>query len=148
MVIRQANKFDIELIAKLCIENWKKVYIGLLPNEFLNNLDVSDGINKWQEYLGKEKTMIFVAYDDWQFLGFSACKEDDEIENCLYLDSLHVSENSRGKGIGTKLINTVGGYAFSQGYNFMSICIIKGNSTAKNLYEKLGAKHYKYLALD
>ncbi|WP_160687104.1 GNAT family N-acetyltransferase [Clostridium sp. C2-6-12] len=143
MVIRKANDSDIELIANLYIENWKKTYRGLLSNEFLNSLKVSDGIQKWQEYLKKERHMIFVAYEDEKFLGFSACKEDDEIESCLYLDSLHVSEASRGKGIGTKLINTVGHYAYSQGYKCMSICIVKGNSNAKILYEKLGATHYK-----
>jgi ribosomal protein S18 acetylase RimI-like enzyme len=143
MVIRKANDSDIEFIANLYIENWKKTYIGLLSNEFINSLKVSDGIQKWREYLVKERNMIFVAYEDEKFLGFSACKEDDEIEHCLYLDSLHVSEASRGKGIGTKLLNTVGHYAYSKSYKCMSICIVKGNSNAKDLYEKLGAKHYK-----
>ena len=99
MVIRKAKDSDIELIANLHIGNWKKTYIGLLPKEFLNSLKVRDRIQKWQEYLGKERHMIFVAYEDEKFLGFSACKEDDEIAHCLYLDSLHVSEASRGKGI-------------------------------------------------
>lgn len=143
MLIRKVNDSDIELIANLYIENWKKTYIGMLPNKFLNSLKVSDAIQKWQEYFRKERHMIFVAYEDEEFIGFSACKEDDEIKHCLYLDSLHVSEASRGKGIGTKLLNTVGNYAYREGYKCMSICIVKGNSNAKGLYEKLGAKHYK-----
>lgn len=84
--------------------------------------------------------MIFVAYESGRILGFSACKDDKEIGRCLYLESLHVSEDSRGTGIGTKLINSVGKYAFSNGYAYMSICIIKGNDNAKHLYEKMGAK--------
>ena len=144
MVIREANDRDIELIVNLYIENWKKTYVGLLPDKFLNSLNIIDGVKKWKEYLIKEKHMIFVAYEDEKFLGFSACKEDDEIEHCWYLDSLHVSEASRGKGIGTMLINTVGHYAYTTGYECMSICIVKGNDNAKRLYEKLGAKHYKY----
>lgn len=143
MIIRKVNDSDIEFIANLYIKNWKKTYIGMLPNKFLNSLKVSDGIQKWQEYPRKERHMIFVAYEDEKFLGFSACKEDDEIKNCLYLDSLHVSEDLRGKGIGTKLLNTVGNYAYKEGYKCVSICIVKGNSNAKGLYEKLGAKHYK-----
>lgn len=143
MIIRKVNDSDIEFIANLYIKNWKKTYIGMLPNKFLNSLKVGDGIQKWQEYPRKERHMIFVAYEDEKFLGFSACKEDDEIKHCLYLDSLHVSEASRGKGIGTKLLNTVGNYAYREGYKCMSICIVKGNSNAKGLYEKLGAKHYK-----
>ena len=143
MNIREANAEDMELIANLYVMNWKKTYVGLLPDNFLNGLTVNDGINKWQEYLTKEKHRIFVAYENENFWGFSACKEDEELKNCLYLDSLHVSESSRGKGVGTKLINTVGSYAYIKGYEHMSICIVKGNDNAKNIYERLGAVHYK-----
>ena len=143
MNIREANAEDMELIANLYVMNWKKTYVGLLPDNFLNGLTVNDGINKWQEYLTKEKHRIFVAYENENFLGFSACKEDEELKNCLYLDSLHVSESSRGKGVGTKLINTVGSYAYIKGYEHMSICIVKGNDNAKRIYKKMGAKHYK-----
>ena len=143
MNIREANAEDMELIANLYVMNWKKTYVGLLPDNFLNGLTVNDGINKWQEYLTKEKHRIFVAYENENFLGFSACKEDEELKNCLYLDSLHVSESSRGKGVGTKLINKVGSYAYIKGYEHMSICIVKGNDNAKRIYEKMGAKHYK-----
>ena len=143
MNIREANAEDIEPIASLYVMNWKKTYVGLLPDNFLNGLTVNEGIKKWQEYLNKEKHMIFVAYENEKILGFSACKEDEELKNCLYLDSLHVSETSRGKGVGTKLINTVGSYAYIKGYEHMSICIVKGNDNAKRIYEKMGAKHYK-----
>ena len=116
MNIREANAEDIEPIASLYVMNWKKTYVGLLPDNFLNGLTVNEGIKKWQEYLNKEKHRIFVAYENKKILGFSACKEDEELKNCLYLDSLHVSETSRGKGVGTKLINTVGSYAYIKGY--------------------------------
>ena len=143
MNIREANAEDIEPIASLYVMNWKKTYVGLLPDNFLNGLTVNEGIKKWQEYLNKEKHRIFVAYENEKILGFSACKEDEELKNCLYLDSLHVSETSRGKGVGTKLINTVGSYAYIKGYEHMSICIVKGNDNAKRIYEKMDAKHYK-----
>ena len=143
MNIREANAEDIEPIASLYVMNWKKTYVGLLPDNFLNGLTVNEGIKKWQEYLNKEKHRIFVAYENEKILGFSACKEDEELKNCLYLDSLHVSETSRGKGVGTKLINTVGSYAYIKGYEHMSNCIVKGTDNAKRIYEKMGAKHYK-----
>ena len=134
MNIREANAEDMEPIANLYVMNWKKTYIDLLPDNFLNGLTVNDEIKKWQEYLTKEKHRIFVAYENESFLGFSACKEDEELKNCLYLDSLHVSEISREKGVGTKLINTVGNYAYIKGYEKRSICIVKGNDKAKGLY--------------
>ena len=54
MNIREANAEDIEPIASLYVMNWKKTYVGLLPDNFLNGLTVNEGIKKWQEYLNKE----------------------------------------------------------------------------------------------
>ncbi len=82
------------------------------------------------------------------FLGFLAYRPDDEIKQCLYLDSLHVSQKARGKGIGTKLIQNVFQYAINKKYHNISICIVKGNENAKKLYTKLGAVHYKYFIDD
>lgn len=99
-------------------------------------------MKKWLKYLN-EKSSIFVAYEEEDFLGFVASKKDEEEETCWYLDSLHITTNARGKGIGTKLIYKVGQHALKEGYKSMSICIVKGNDNAKSIYEKLGAIHYK-----
>ena len=142
MIIREAVKDDIKNIAKLYITNWKETYKGLLCEEFLNKLTQEYGEKKWQKYL-KEGNPIFVAYEEDVFLGFVACKKDEEVEDCWYLDSLHINKNSRGKGIGTALICKVGQHALKEEYKTMSICIVKGNDNAKMIYEKLGAVHYK-----
>lgn len=142
-IIKKAGIEDIGSIAKLYISNWKEVYKGLLPDEFLNHLNIQDRKKKWKTFMEKEKHSIFVAYQENEFLGFTSCKIDDEIENCMYLDSLQVTKQSRGKGIGSKLLSTVGHYSYLCGYKKMSICIVKGNDNARKLYEKLGAKHYK-----
>lgn len=142
MVIRDAVDNDIANIAKLYVSNWKETYNGLLPEDYLDGLTQEYAVKKWIKYL-KEENRIFVAYEENEFLGFVACKKDDEEEHCWYLDSLHVSKYSRGKGLGTKLIYKVGKHALKYGYKRMSICIIKGNDNAKVIYEKLGAVHYK-----
>ena len=92
----------------------------------------------------KENHNIFVAYDEQNhFLGFLAYKPDNEIKQCLYVDSLHVLQKSRGKGVGTKLLQYIFQYAIDRKYNNISICIVKGNDNARKLYTKLGAVHYK-----
>ena len=95
MEIREATNADVASIAKLYTENWKETYKDLLPDEFLDHLNFEDSKQKWGSYLLEKGHKIFVAYEKEVFLGFSACKEDDEIQNCLYLDSLHVSKAAR-----------------------------------------------------
>lgn len=142
MIIRFAVDTDLDDIAKLYVYNHKTTYRDLLSEEYLNSLTFEGARNRWSGYLA-ENNKIWVAFESDIFLGFAAGKEDEEIENTWYLDSLHVSENARGRGVGTKLIRNMAEYASDSGYKSMSICVVKGNETAKNLYLRLGAEPYK-----
>lgn len=142
MIIRFAVEKDLDSIAKLYVHNHKTTYRDLLSEEYLNSLTVDGAKSRWKKYL-EDNNKIWVAYESDIFLGFTAGKEDEEIENTWYLDSLHVSENARGRGIGTELIRTMGRYARENGYKSMSICVVKGNEIAKSLYIRLGAKPFK-----
>ncbi len=148
MNIRKADMHDITNIAELYAINWKKTYSRILPNAFLDEISVESAIKKWIEFFNQPANTIFVSYETNIFYGFAACKKDNKLEDCIYLDSLHVSESSRGKGIGTALIKTVGKFAFDNDYQQMSICIVRGNDYAKHLYEKLGAVHFEYFVDD
>lgn len=142
MIIRFALEKDLDSIARLYVHNHKTTYRDLLSEEYLNSLTVESAKSRWQKYLD-ENNKIWVAYESDIFLGFTAGKEDEEIKDTWYLDSLHVSENARGRGIGTELIRTMGRYAYENGYKSMSICVVKGNESAKSLYLRLGAVPYK-----
>ena len=138
-----ATEENLDSIAELYVCNHKKTYRGLLSDEYLDSLTVETAKNRWADYLCNEKNKLWTAFDGKTFLGFVAATEDEELENTWYLDSLHVNENARGIGVGTALIKTVTEYAVKNGYESMSICVVKGNEKAKNLYLKLGAEPYK-----
>lgn len=142
MIIRFAEESDLKHIAELYVHNHKTTYRGLLSEEYFSSLTVESAENRWKKYLA-DGNKIWVAYESDIFLGFTAGKEDDELENTWYLDSLHVSENARGRGIGTELIRTMGKFAAQNGYRSMSICVVKGNDSAKSLYLRLGAEPLK-----
>lgn len=141
--IRKCQDNDLPFVASLHICNLKETYTGLLPEEFLDKLNINFGLDKWEAFLQRENHLLLVAYEYEQFLGFAACNADDELQGCLYLSSLHVSSFSRGKGIGTKLIKAVAQYGLANTYKAMSVCIVKGNLDAGKLYQRLGARHYK-----
>ncbi|MBQ6601661.1 MAG: GNAT family N-acetyltransferase [Clostridia bacterium] len=143
MLIRPARTEDAENIAALYVRNHRTTYKNLLPAEYFEALTEEAAQSKWKSYIDDESNRVWVAEDESGFLGFVASTKDEELENVWYLDSLHVCERARGKGIGTALIKLVGGYAYKDGYEKMSICIVKGNDNAGNLYRKLGARHYK-----
>ena len=98
MIMREASERDLQNIGRLCMENWKKTYAGLLDESYLNGLTPENCAKESRECLENEKARLYVAYEGDTFLGFGAGLEDKELENCFYLASLHVSEAARGKG--------------------------------------------------
>lgn len=143
LTIRFADKTDISHIAETYVHNHRTTYKNLLPAEYFETLTPEYAVKKWREYIADGNNRVWVAEDESGFLGFAASMPDEELYNVWYLDSLHVCEKARGKGVGTALIKTVGKYALDNGYEKMSICIVKGNDNAGDLYRKLGARHYK-----
>ena len=141
--IRPAKAADVKNIASLYVYNHRTTYRNFLPAEYFETLTDTYARNKWQTYIADKNNRVWIAEGENGFLGFVASTADEELAGVWYLDSLHVCESARGKGVGTALIKTVGHYAFDNGYKKMSICIVKGNDNAGALYRKLGARHYK-----
>ncbi len=113
-----------------------------MSDDYFESLTLDYAKEKCSTYLKSTGSKMWVAYNADKFLGFAAGTEDKNLADTLYLDSLHITENARGKGVGTSLIKTMMMYAVKNGYSKMSVCIIKGNDNAGSLYEKLGAKHF------
>lgn len=148
MIIREANIDDVNMISGIYVANWKATYKGLLSDDYLDSLTVAGVSDKWETFMKESGNRIFIAEEADEILGFGACTADHEIENCLYIDALHVNEDSRGKGIGTKLLGTIAKYAEDEGYKKISICIVRGNDAAGDMYRNLGAVHHSFFIDD
>lgn len=144
MIIRPVIDDDVQAIAKIYTDNWKNTYQNILPDSFLKKMTYEHSQEKWLSYIHTDKQGAFVAVDEEDMItGFSAYKPCYDLENCLLLDSLHITQMAQGSGIGKKLIFTIGRHAYNNGYEKLSICIVKGNDRADGIYTHLGAKHYK-----
>ena len=144
VTLREVCALDIDNVAALWLSNWQSTYRGLLPDDFLNSLQFEDGCANWTKYISVPENRIYAAFDGDGFLGFAACEPDCELRDCLYLHSLHVAEQVRGRGVGTQLISRVWQRAVELRCSGLSICVVRGNEKARRLYVCLGAEHYKY----
>lgn len=143
MRIRPAEDVDIAQIARLYVENWKETYKGILPQGYLDSLSVEEKMKSWDDYITEPRQGIFVACEGSLVLGFAAFKPYHRVDDCIYLDSLHVKKSRRGQGIGSALIEAVYRRGREEQYGKMGVCVVKGNDDARNLYVKLGAEHYR-----
>ena len=148
MTIRPAGPEDLENIADLYVRNHKSTYKGLLSDAYLDALTEEYALEKWERQLRAEDSEILVACRDGAFLGFAAFLPDPVLEGTWHLDSLHVKSRARGCGIGTALIRAGAETAERKGLRRMSVCIVRGNDHAGDLYRRLGAAHHAFFEDD
>lgn len=141
MEIRLLVEKEIDEMAELYVKSWRATYKGIIPDKILDTITLDRFSKIWKEYITKENNGIFGAFENDIFLGFGAFTPDEEMADTLYLDSLHIKDEYKGKGVGTKIINHLKEYARGKGYKGVSVSIICGNDRARNLYTKLGAVH-------
>ncbi|HME87116.1 MAG TPA: GNAT family N-acetyltransferase [Candidatus Nanoarchaeia archaeon] len=67
-------------------------------------------------------------------IGFYAVKLR---QGCYYLNDIQISTSMQGKGIGTKIMNSIEKQALKLGKNKVQLTVFKDNP-AKQLFEKLG----------
>lgn len=147
MKIRRCTEMDIKRVTEIFLESWRRTYSELLPKEYLASLTNEQLHKKWSDYIKKENYGIFVALsEEEEVVAFIAYSVFEDIENCLYLSSLHVDLNCQGKGIGKELIVEVAKFGVDNGYLSMVVDIIKGNERAENVYKHLGAEFYREFA--
>lgn len=58
----------------------------------------------------------------------------------LYIDSICVSKNHRGSGVGSNLLAFAEEFANNKGFEYLSLRVAYENPRAKQLYERLGFK--------
>ncbi len=144
MIIRKATESDLYAIAQIGLCNWREAYKNIFPETYLNSLTLEGRREHYAEYLDCNGGLIVAADNENNVLGFAVYKPDEQIENCVYLDSLHTDKNARGKGIGTALIMHIINIAKGMDCSKISVCIVRGNENAERLYKKLGARHLEY----
>lgn len=139
-MIRKAKKTDIKIISKIYIDSRRKTYKNILPDDYLNSLTYAQAEKKWEEYLENDNNVIFLHLDDkGTITSLAASKPYRHLKKCLYLDSLHVSPEFQSKGIGKSLILKTAEFALENGYDTMTISILRGNDKAEKIYQYLGA---------
>jgi ribosomal protein S18 acetylase RimI-like enzyme len=89
--------------------------------------------------LGGEENVVLVAEQAGAVVGFALCLAGDGRRH-PFLDSLHVADACRGRGLGTALLARLAGELVRRGHGTLELDVVEGNVGAGRLYERLGAE--------
>lgn len=136
--IRSAELKDVNEIAMIHVETWKKSYRGILPQQLLDSLILEDKIKKWQLWLNDEsesKHFIVGCVDDI-IMGFgSFCVLGDNIGE---VEMLYVHPDAQGKHLGKNIMDQGLNFLRKAGCSKAILWVLRDNKKAQGFYEHNG----------
>ena len=142
--LRVATPDDAMAIAIVRIESWRTTYRGVIPDSYLDAMEIEDSTALWRRVLtaASVTTSVFVAEQDGEVVGFAAGKMLDEEKFGLNaeLAAIYLRPPLQRRGIGQSLVRLVVDAHRKQGAQGMIVWVLSRNKGARQFYEKLGAQ--------
>ncbi len=139
--IRRATKDDIEAIAALHADSWRRTYRGMMSDEFLDGDVLGDRMAEWSKRLTSPAAnqLVLVADDGGAIRGFVCAYGDDDARWGTLVDNLHVRHDARKLGIGASLMREAAAWAVERyPARGMYLWVMQKNVNAQRFYERIG----------
>ncbi len=138
-LIRLATEQDAVGIAHVHVQSWRTTYAGLVPEEYLANLDEAQRAVLWSEWLATD-VKVYVAEAQGKIVGFASGGPMREAlqtyDGEVY--ALYLLKEAQGQGIGTALLYELAGALLDEGFISMAVWVLEKNP-AMAFYVKSGA---------
>ena len=148
-VMRKAASHDARQIARVHVVAWQTAYKGIVPQPFLDSLDVDARAKDWNTWLQDTEAHVYVAEIDDQVCGFisggklrepildSTGKPIREYDAELY--AIYLLPSAKGQGLGKLLTRQLAEALDAQGFRRMAVWVLAENPSLF-FYEHLGAQ--------
>jgi GNAT superfamily N-acetyltransferase len=132
-------------IAIVHVRSWQAAYRGLVPQEYLDNLEVEQRYSVWERIVGEAewpRAGTFVAEDGGDVVGFaSICPtrdDDEQPASAGELAAIYLLPGTWGKGLGRELMASVLSALSDAGFDEATLWVLDTNCRARRFYEAAG----------
>ncbi|HVO91028.1 MAG TPA: GNAT family N-acetyltransferase [Casimicrobiaceae bacterium] len=143
-VIRPATPADATAIARLRIDAWRTTYRGMIPDAYLDGMQLADSVAIWDRVLNAppNRTSVFVAEDEQGLAGFAAGnpREPGPLGYDAELSAVYLRADRQRQGLGRRLVAAVAAAQHANGASSLVVWVIAGNRAARRFYEALGGE--------
>jgi GNAT superfamily N-acetyltransferase len=139
VVLREANDADAEAIAAVHVGTWQAAYRGLVPDDYLDALDLHSRVQAYRqsrmfEDADRPMWVAECAGTIVGFVGVGASRDEPDVGE-LY--SIYVSADRWGTGAGRALMIRGVDWLRSR-YAQATLWVLEGNERARRFYERGG----------
>jgi ribosomal protein S18 acetylase RimI-like enzyme len=141
MEVRQATRADVDAIAAIHVRSWQAAYRGILSDELLDGLSVSERAGAWHALLagGEERWLTLVAEPtEGEIAGFCSVAtpshDTDAGETTAELAALYIDPGHWRKGAGTALLEVTVGRLRAGGFQDVVLWVLPENRAAIAFY--------------
>jgi ribosomal protein S18 acetylase RimI-like enzyme len=140
---RRASTDDVDEIAALHADSWRRNYRGAYLDSYLDGDVVADRQAVWAERIsaGGRGTITIVVEDGEAVLGFAHTVLDAHTDLGALLDNLHVVHVKKGSGIGTGLMaETAAAVLHARPQSGLYLKVLEQNTAAQAFYDARGGR--------
>lgn len=140
MIIKLASIDDAFIISHIHALSWKSVYKGILPQQYLDDIQDDSWVNVIQDWMKYNVITVQIAYDNDVPMGCIAYgrSRDDGLPHWGEIVSLYFIPDYMGKGYGNKLMDKALFDMLQQGFKNVYLWVLEDNIRAQKFYEKNG----------
>jgi ribosomal protein S18 acetylase RimI-like enzyme len=143
MDYRDANDRDVDAIARLHAESWRRNYRGAFSDSYLDGDVLTDRHEVWTarltDRLPSQRTIV--AVHDGIVVGFAHTIFDDDPDWGALLDNLHVSHGLMRRGVGRRLMGHSAQVVVTRVPSTgLYLWVLEQNRAAQAFYDALGGR--------
>ncbi len=144
IALRRAVAGDAPAIARVRIESWRTTYRGMIPDAYLDGMQVDASTAIWDRVLtaGPSTTSVFVAEHAGEVVGFAsgAMLAEPKYGIDAELVAIYLRREFQHVGLGRRLVGAVVDAQSAYGATGLLTWVIAGNKPARAFYERLGGE--------
>lgn len=148
--VRSASPKDILAIATIHVEAWRKAYSGLIPQKYLDQLNISERQALWEKRVTSSQSdqKIFVLEKENRVVGFSSFGASRELSEKGEIYALYISHHYWRQGLGQQLLTASEEALKEDCYQEAVLWVLSNNQRALHFYKQAGWYPEKFFRHD
>jgi GNAT superfamily N-acetyltransferase len=144
LAVRRATAGDAPGIARVRIDSWRTTYRGMIPDAYLDGMQLEASVALWDRVLtaGPNTTSVFVSDHGREIVGFACGTMLKEPKHGFdaELAAVYLRRDFQRVGLGRRLVGAIVDAQRAHGATALLTWVIAGNKGARAFYEGLGGE--------